>query len=63
MPLIVDPSAQPLPPPEVVTSADGVLSVERDEAWAGVRITFDFTNLTIANGYGSGAYGAGTYGG
>lgn len=62
MGLIVDLSTQPLPPPEVVTSADGVLSVERDEAWAGVRITFDFTNL-IMTGYGSGAYGAGPYGG
>lgn len=45
MPLIVDASATPLPPPEVVTSPDGVLSVTRDEQWAGVELVFDFTAL------------------
>ncbi|NGO68226.1 hypothetical protein [Streptomyces boncukensis] len=41
MPMIVDPSAPPVTPPERVTSPDGWLAALVDERWAGVVLSYN----------------------
>lgn len=43
MPMIVDPSAPPITPPEVVTSPEGWLTAVVDDVWAGVYLAVDYT--------------------
>lgn len=45
MPIIVDPSEEPPEPPVEVVSPDGVLTVRRDDSWAGVYLVADFSDL------------------
>lgn len=43
MPMIVDPDAPPITPPETVTSPDGWLTAVVDTTWAGVVLAVDYT--------------------
>jgi hypothetical protein len=43
MPMIVDPSAPPIVPPETAVSADGWLTATLDPAYAGVVLAVDYT--------------------
>ncbi|MBP5918786.1 hypothetical protein F3K34_44220 [Streptomyces sp. LBUM 1486] len=46
MPMIVDPSAPQVTPPETVTSPEGWLTAVIDEPWAGVVLSYDGTAST-----------------
>jgi len=46
MPMIVDPDAPPITPPETVTSPDGWLTAVVDTTWAGVILAVDYTAST-----------------
>ncbi|MDX2694945.1 hypothetical protein [Streptomyces ipomoeae] len=46
MPMIVDPDASPITPPETVTSPDGWLTAIVDAPWAGVILAVDYTAAT-----------------
>ena len=46
MPMIVDPSAPPVTPPETVVSPDGWLTAVVDATWAGVVLAVDYTAAT-----------------
>jgi hypothetical protein len=41
--IVIDPDAPPLVPPVEVTSPDGILTARRDDTWAGVILTADYT--------------------
>lgn len=43
MSIVIDPDAPPVVPPVEVTSPDGILTARRDDAWAGVVLTADYT--------------------
>ncbi|MEV0526642.1 hypothetical protein AB0I66_24675 [Streptomyces sp. NPDC050439] len=43
MPMIVDPAASPVTPPETVTSPEGWLTAVIDGPWAGVYLAVDYT--------------------
>lgn len=43
MPMIVDPDAPPVEPPDTVASPDGWLRAAADTAWAGVVLAVDYT--------------------
>jgi hypothetical protein len=42
--IVIDPDAPPLVPPVEVTSPDGILTARRDDTWAGVILTADYTD-------------------
>jgi len=46
MPLIVDPSAPQITPPDTITSPDGWLTAVIDEQWAGVYLAVDYQGGT-----------------
>jgi len=48
MPMIVDPTAPPVTPPERVTSPDGWLAALVDEQWAGVVLSYNATTAPAA---------------
>lgn len=50
MPMIVDPDAPPVEPPETVTSPDGWFKAALDTTWAGVVLAVDYTAGTPLTG-------------
>jgi hypothetical protein len=42
--IVIDPTAPPPVPPVEVTSPDGILTARRDDTWAGVVLTADYTD-------------------